>query len=58
MYHATIYNYILPSHISFPFFPIEITWQNTLGAALLIGSILLLTIKPNVRKEKDGANRS
>ncbi|WP_047986566.1 DMT family transporter [Ornithinibacillus californiensis] len=43
---------VLLAIISFPFFPIVITWQNTLGAVLLIGSILLLTVKPKAAKEK------
>lgn len=33
---------VLLAIISFPFFPIEITIQNTLGAIILIGSILFL----------------
>lgn len=48
---------LLLAVISFPFFPIEITIQNILGAIVLILSILLLSLgksnkdKPNTNKE-------
>ncbi|WP_412977818.1 DMT family transporter [Ornithinibacillus sp. 179-J 7C1 HS] len=43
---------VLLAIISYPFFPITITWLKAIGVLLLIGSIFMLTIKPNtVRKE-------
>lgn len=35
---------VLLAIISFPFFPIEITVQNSVGAVILVGSILLLSV--------------
>ncbi|RXJ04555.1 DMT family transporter [Anaerobacillus alkaliphilus] len=35
---------ILVAVLSFPFFPIEITTRNTIGALILVGSILFLTV--------------
>ncbi|MFA9556834.1 DMT family transporter [Evansella sp. AB-rgal1] len=41
---------LLLAVISYPFFPIEITLKNTLGAILLLGSILLLAVKDKKQK--------
>ncbi|TMW72753.1 DMT family transporter [Alteribacter natronophilus] len=34
---------VLLAVISYPFFPVPITWQNTAGAVILVGSILFLS---------------
>lgn len=43
---------VLLAIISFPFFPITITWLKAIGVLLLIGSIFMLTIKPNTVRKK------
>ncbi|WP_010097406.1 DMT family transporter [Ornithinibacillus scapharcae] len=48
---------ILLALISFPFFPIEITIQNTLGAIVLVVSILLLSLGKGTEDQPQKANR-
>ncbi|MEN2768896.1 DMT family transporter [Ornithinibacillus xuwenensis] len=41
--------------LSYPFFPIKITIKNSIGAVVLVGSIILLTVKP---KAESGTRRA
>ncbi|MFT4413648.1 DMT family transporter [Fredinandcohnia humi] len=49
---------LLLACISFPFFPIKITLQNTLGACLLLISIFLLTLGDKKNEEKKARKSS